>query len=411
MTHAQPLRLFEGYGVELEYMIVHEDSLDALPIADKIFESVAGTLTGEADRGALHWSNELVLHVIELKTNGPVPTLAGLAPRFARDVLDINRLLQTMGARLMPTAMHPWMNPDTETRLWPHDCSEIYEAFDRIFRCTGHGWSNVQSVHLNLPFGDDDEFGRLHAAIRLVLPLLPALAASSPIVELQRSPFLDARMDFYRTNARRIPSVSGRVIPEPVFSEDEYRTQILKTIYDDLSPFDPDAILRDEWVNARGAIARFVRNTIEIRVIDVQECPKADVAIVQLVAALVQALVEERWCSYETQKRWAVEPLEALLRASIRDAEAAQVGDANYLSCLGVCQQDGCSAHTLWIHLAQTLLPDTPELEILQTYATRGTLARRIVTRLGQPFDRKALTSIYRELCLCLAEDRLFDAI
>ena len=35
------LHLFEGYGIELEYMIVN-GSLDVNPLADKIFEEVAG---------------------------------------------------------------------------------------------------------------------------------------------------------------------------------------------------------------------------------------------------------------------------------------------------------------------------------------------------------------------------------
>ena len=83
----------------------------------------------------------------------------------------------------MPTGMHPWMDPAREFELWPHGDREIYAAFDRIFDCRGHGWANLQSMHLNLPFADDDEFGRLHAAIRALLPLLPALAASSPFAD------------------------------------------------------------------------------------------------------------------------------------------------------------------------------------------------------------------------------------
>ncbi len=133
--------------------------------------------------GAISWSNELVAHVVELKTSEPAAALAGLAQAFAEHVRRINDLLRPLGARLMPTGMHPWMDPARETRLWPHDYSEVYANFDRIFDCRGHGWSNLQSVHLNLPFADDEEFGRLHAAIRLLLPILPALAASSPIVE------------------------------------------------------------------------------------------------------------------------------------------------------------------------------------------------------------------------------------
>src|SRR5665811_1134453 len=91
--------------------------------------------------------------------------------------------LETMGAQLMPGAMHPWMDPHSETRLWLGDNAVIYGAYDRIFDCKSHGWANLQSMHVNLPFADDNEFARLHAASRLVLPILPALAASSPIAE------------------------------------------------------------------------------------------------------------------------------------------------------------------------------------------------------------------------------------
>ena len=45
-------------------------------------------------------------------------------------------------------------------------------AFDRVFGCRQHGFANVQAMQLNLPFRGDLEFGRLHAAIRLLLPIL-----------------------------------------------------------------------------------------------------------------------------------------------------------------------------------------------------------------------------------------------
>ena len=83
-------------------------------------------------------------------------------------------LPQPVIARLLPTAMHPWMDPDRDLRLWPHEASAVYEAFNRIFSCRGHGWANLQSAHINLPFANDEEFGRLHAAIRAVLPIIPA---------------------------------------------------------------------------------------------------------------------------------------------------------------------------------------------------------------------------------------------
>src|SRR5690606_32858155 len=137
--------------------------------------------------------------------------------------------------------------------------SEYYEAFDRIFDCRGHGWANLQSVHLNLPFDGDDEFGRLHAAVRLILPILPAIAASSPIMDARITGTLDNRLSVYRANARTLPIVSGRIIPGPVHTRADYEREVLDAIYRDLAPHDPDGTLRHEWVNARGAIARFTR--------------------------------------------------------------------------------------------------------------------------------------------------------
>ena len=83
----------------------------------------------------------------------------------------------------MPTAAHPFMDPMKETKIWPHENNEVYAIYNKIFDCRGHGWSNLQSTHLNLPFYDDEEFAKLHAAVRLVLPILPALCASSPILD------------------------------------------------------------------------------------------------------------------------------------------------------------------------------------------------------------------------------------
>ncbi|MBK9976184.1 MAG: hypothetical protein IPP14_15545 [Planctomycetes bacterium] len=72
--------------------------------------------------------------------------------------------------------MHPFFDPMTETKLWPLSNNVVYETHNRIFDCRGHGWSNLQSTHLNLPFANDTEFARLHAAIRMILLILPALS-------------------------------------------------------------------------------------------------------------------------------------------------------------------------------------------------------------------------------------------
>jgi glutamate---cysteine ligase / carboxylate-amine ligase len=408
------LGLFEGYGVELEYMIVDERSLDVRPVADALIRAAAGSAQSEIERGDLAWSNELALHLIEFKTNGPAASLRGLAAAFQGSVGEANALLGPLGARLMPTAMHPWMDPDAELVLWPHEYGAVYRAFDRIFGCRGHGWANLQSTHLNLPFADDAEFGRLHAALRLVLPILPALAASSPVVEGRATGVLDSRLDFYRRNAERIPSVTAAVVPEPVFTRQEYERCVLERIYADLAPHDPEGVLHHEWVNARGAIARFDRGSIEIRVLDVQECPSADLAIAAATIAVVRALVEGRLASEADQRRYPTEPLAELLRETGARGERAQVCDAGYLELLGAGALGPLPARDLWRHLIETTLAREPGadewLPALSVLLEEGCLARRILRRLGEDPSRERQREVYAELCACLAQGRMLRA-
>jgi carboxylate-amine ligase len=406
---ARSLHLFEAFGVELEYMIVDSRSLDVMPAADRVLE-VSGEDT-EIDRGDLAWSNELVLHVLEFKTNGPARTLDGLARRFQDDVIEANRKLQALGARLMPTAMHPWMDPLRETVLWPHGNREIYETFDRIFNCQGHGWSNLQSAHLNLPFQGDEEFGRLHAAIRIVMPILPALAAASPLMDLRRTGLLDNRLAVYRTNCRRIPSITGRVIPEAVFSKAEYEREILDTMYRDIAPHDPEGILQDEWLNARGAIARFERDTIEVRVLDVQECPQADLAILRAATEVIRALVEERWVGLAEQRSWSVARLEHIFLQCVEEGEEAVIHDTDYLSVFGLEETGPLTAGGLWRRLVDRLASEcAPCRDALAVILDEGTLARRILRAVGDAPAPERVREVYGALCDCLAEGRMFTA-
>lgn len=414
----QPLHLFEGFGIELEYMIVHDETLSVLPISDEILHTVAGEYVSEIEIGDLRWSNEMVLHVIELKTNGPAPSLEELPQKFNEHITYINNLLKLMGGRLMPSAMHPWMNPAYEMKLWPHEYNPVYETFNKIFGCQGHGWSNLQSIHINLPFADDKEFARLHAAIRLLLPILPALAASSPIVEGQLTGLLDNRLDVYRTNARQVPSVTGRIIPEPVFTRHDYENQILQRMYRDIAPYDPAGILQHEWLNARGAIARFDRNTIEIRVLDIQECPLADLAISAVIVAVLKALIAERWINFTSQQSWPVKPLEAILLATITHGELAIITNNLYLEAFEFPSPRKCTAGELWQHLVETLLATTIEandpsslpfwVDPLRIILQQGSLSRRIIRSIGTETSLERIKTVYRELSNCLAEGKMF---
>jgi hypothetical protein len=241
-----------------------------------------------------------------------------------------------------------------------------------------------------------------------VLSILPALTVSSPFLEGRQAKNLDQRLAVYRTNSARIPEVSGSVIPEPAFDQVSYRKMVLEPMYRAIAPLDPEGILQHEWLNARGAIVRFERNTIEIRVMDCQEHPGIDLAICAGVTEVVRALVEERWSSLQSQQDLPVAPLSNIFDRTVEKAENALVDDAMYLAALG-WRRGTVRARDLWAWLFEASgVLDGPWAEPLSTILEQGTLATRLVRALPAEPSREQLVEVCEALSDCLESGRVF---
>lgn len=406
MSKRPLFHLFDVTGIELEYMVVDRKSLKVLPIVDLLFRDVTGAITGDVDRGAVEWSNELVSHVVELKTAMPTPVIGDFRPLFHRDVREINAVLQGHGAMLLPTAAHPLMDPFTETVIWPHEYNEVYALYNRIFDCRGHGWSNLQSTHLNLPFADDDEFGRLHAAIRVLLPLIPAISASSPLLDGKPTGHLDARMHHYLHHQERIPQMMGSLIPERVFDKAAYTREIFDPIMKALSPFDTEKVMDRHFANSRGAIARFDRGAIEIRVIDIQECPSMDLSIAEMIVAVLRRLVQGEWTDAERYRPIDEIGLLEVFKAVIRTGGSTVIEHPELLACFGI--QGRLSANELWSHLFDTVKGDLSAVARngIHLLLEKGSAAERILKHTGPAPRPERIIEVYKELAQCLQEDR-----
>jgi carboxylate-amine ligase len=413
--NTQPLHLFDACGLELEYMLVDRASLDVRPIADRVLQEASGTDKPANDyvRGSLGWSNELVMHVLELKNTQPTAELGALAQRLQQEIVAMNSRLERHAARLMPGGMHPWMTPATETRLWPHGGAAIYRAYDRIFNCRSHGWSNLQSTHINLPFSNDEEFSRLHAALRVIIPVLPALAAASPYADGHASGMLDYRMGVYRTNAGAIPELNGDIVPEPVTTRAEYERHILAPMYDAIAPHDPEGLLRHEWLNARGAIARFDRNAIEVRVLDTQECPQVDVAFAAIIMDLAESLCEKTFYRPTADSQLPTRMLAEIFTACAHEADHARIRHPEYLHVFGVMRNDA-NARNLWEAIAERLdRENAPRASVwrgpVEFALSRGPLSRRLLLAIGPRPRHRALHELYSALADTLAAGKPFD--
>jgi carboxylate-amine ligase len=412
MFQPSRIHLFQGYGIELEYMLVDRETLQIKPITDELLKHELGKYGSDYENGIVTWSNELVLHVVELKSTKPELNFNALENAFAENIRRINAILSGWNAMLMPTAAHPLMNPLTETKLWPHDSNEVYAIYDKTFDCRGHGWSNLQSTHLNLPFYDDEEFAKLHAAVRLILPILPAICASSPIFDGKVTGALDTRLRYYKSNQAKIPSITGKVIPEAVFSKRNYLNTIYEKIRHDISPYDPGRVLNPVWVNSRGAVPRFDRGSIEIRIMDIQECPAADVAIVTLVIEIIKALVHGKFIDHESQMKWKTETLSRLFDQVLENGQQVVIDNAEYLNVFDL-HVKSATVKELWHHILFSLIQSgnvalekwKPELDVI---FKEGALASRIVKATGKAPSNQEIINVYKQLCDCLAQNKMF---
>jgi gamma-glutamyl:cysteine ligase YbdK (ATP-grasp superfamily) len=245
-----------------------------------------------------------------------------------------------------------------------------------------------------------------------LLPFLPALAASSPVAESHLTGFLDYRMEVYRHNSRKIPSITGRVIPEPIYTEAEYQTEIFERNYRDIAPYDTTGTLQQPFLNSRGAIARFERGAIEIRVLDVQENPGVDLAICEFISLVLQLLIQEEFSSLDELKSLPVDPLADLLVEIIRKGERTLVDAPDVLAAFGLSTSP-LTVKELWqmiLERVESVFDEThfspAARAIIRKLLAQGPLARRIVNRLEG--DSGRLPEIYDELCDCLHTGQMF---
>ena len=260
---------------------------------------------------------------------------------------------------------------------------------------------------------DDATLGRwrphpvLAVLVRVVLLILPALAASSPVFEGSRNGWLDGRLFHYVANQRRLPEIIGPIVPEPVASEEEYRERILEPMYRAIAPDDPEGLMQDEWLNSRAAIARFSRGSIEIRCLDAQECPSADLAICRWAVAVLKLLIAEGGDLPAVHRR--VPP--GLLRAAF--LESARAGMAAALPAGFPCEAFGLDAQPTvgaFLRALDARLFRDPGASPVRRILDTGSLAERILAAAGPTPSPARYREAFARLCECPEGDLPFTA-
>jgi gamma-glutamyl:cysteine ligase YbdK (ATP-grasp superfamily) len=236
----------------------------------------------------------------------------------------------------------------------------------------------------------------LHNAIACLLPYLPALAASSPVYEGRVGPNICNRLAFYKSNQKRVPRLAGEVVPEFMTSYSQYKRDILEPIYAELGRIRGGQRLQHEWVNSRGAILRFSRRAIEIRVLDSQECPKMDIAFAVFIRAALKLMVQRM-----RQDRLPLPPWRMLIEdfnRVIREGSRAEVEASHLRLWLGLSSRPPAVRQIL-LELLRQCEAEIPTGE-MEYYPL---IERRIISGNLSETIRRA---IYEELAECLELNR-----
>jgi gamma-glutamyl:cysteine ligase YbdK (ATP-grasp superfamily) len=345
------------------------------------------------------FGKELQLHVMEVKANKPFQSPQVFEETMQEAVVALNDFLEEkFGANLLGTGMHPLLEL-SETGVWPHRHKRIYEEYGKIFNLKQHGWLNIQSFHLNLPYAKEQTGIQMHNLLAHICAYLPAVAASSPIYEGNLGSNVDNRLAFYKVNQKEVPSVTGEVVPEPASSFEMYRNEVIAKYSRDLARVGADGtLLFKEWVNSRGVIFRFDRAALEVRVMDEQECIKADVALSCFVRAALRGLMN----SNAELLPHAV--LVSDFNEVIRSGLEAKVSNPHGSTARQVCQQ------LLDVAWANATAEEKEYLPLVQKRISTGSLSDRIKERVLRKAQRttmqEAIVNVYSNLIKCLVNDQ-----
>lgn len=164
--------------------------------------------------------------------------------------------------------------------------------------------------------------------------------------------------------------------------------------------------------SARGAIARFDRNAIEIRVLDLQEHPGVDIAILQFITGVIKSLTESKWQNIEILKQLDTIQLSSILTDTTKFGGKTILAWPDYLKAFGV-NAIPMEANQLWLILFNQLEADVwaegdPSRDIIKIILNEGNLSERIIRKLGKNPRKDDLFNVYDRLRGCLHEGTMF---
>jgi carboxylate-amine ligase len=247
-------------AVEEEFALLDPATLELTNRFEEVKAAADATDFGE------HVVGELIASEVEIKT-GRCESFGEAAARMGRRREQLARLVDGLGIELGATGTHPWSRwQDQRIIDTPH-----YRRNDEILRYVV--WkNNTFGIHVHVGIRGADRAVRVCDALRVYLPELLALSASSPFTEGVDTGLHSARTQVF---TRFFPRCG---VPDAYGSWDEFERYV-RFLYETGS-IDEHTQL---WWSVR---PHFAFPTVEIRICDAQP----DLGEARSLAALAYAL-------------------------------------------------------------------------------------------------------------------------
>jgi carboxylate-amine ligase len=265
-----------------------DSELKPLPIVERVINEYYTQLASFLYLPNSAFRKEFPSQIVELKVRKPFKSPELLEETMQKAILSfLDFLKKKYDAQLLGTGMHPLLGLE-ETSAREYDI--IAQELGKVFPLKRHGWLNIQSFQINLPYSSEQETVTLHTMLVQLCTYLPAISAASPICKGQMTPYDDFRLVSYKSKSVEFPSVTSDVIPEYISSFSQYEKDVSDVYSRDLT--NAGVLVGDfgEYINQRGIAFKFKRNALEVRVIDEQECIRSDVALSCLVRSTIRGL-------------------------------------------------------------------------------------------------------------------------
>ena len=396
---SRKFRTLERLGPEHEFSIVDED-LRPQPIVDKIIKQLAGRIKNDVTLSNIIFGKELQAHVAEFKGDAPFASPSAFEETMYHGVIEVLQILDRFGVKFLGLGMHPTLSL-SEAKVWSHRDRGIHAALDKVFGLGQHGWLNIQSFQLNLSYFNETEAVRAYNILTTIVPYLPAISASSPIYDSKFGEYADNRLYFYKTNQKQVPSITGEIVPEYIDSFKTYCDLTIRKYSKDLVEINASpCLVNKSWINSRGAVIRFERKAIEIRVMDEQECIKSDVALSCFIRALLRGLMKQR---EKLLHHLLVEDLNSV----IKDGLDAKVRNPVASTARDVCR------HLCKIAEENSTSEEKSYLGVIKKRIENGNLsqivAEHVRRRLKKTNMTEAIRDVYSRLIKSLGKNEIYE--